>query len=181
MVAALVAIGGMAGAAAALVLALNRHVAPPPNLVQSPPLRSTPRAGATSAAAPGTPDTVRLVIPGGGIDLQVREGDGLHVPLNLAMHYPGTSEPGGGGNSLFYAHAQPGMFLGLYSLHVGDEVRVYRSDGSQLIYQVRTLHKVPYNDDQVVRQTPFEEITLLTCTSYNPYNPRYIVTATPLA
>jgi LPXTG-site transpeptidase (sortase) family protein len=120
------------------------------------------------------------VIPAGHIDLHVVEGDGVTVPVNLAMHYPTTSEPGEGSNSLFYAHARPGMFLGLYDLHVGDEVRIIRGDGSQLLYQVRTLRKVSFNDGSVLKPTPFEEITLLTCTSYNPYNPRYIVTATPV-
>lgn len=130
-------------------------------------------------AAPGTPETVRLVVPAGRVDLRVVPGDGVRVPMNLAAHYPGTSEPGGGGNSLFYAHAQPGMFLGLYSVHIGDEVRAYRADGSELVYRVRTIHRVGATDDSVLRQSPFEEVTLLTCTSYDPHTPRYIVTATP--
>ncbi|MFN2466381.1 MAG: sortase [Candidatus Dormibacteria bacterium] len=177
----LVTLLAAAGGVAALVLVLDRPPAASP-LGDSPPLLTTPGAGisSTPAAAPRTPETVRLVVPAGHIDLRVVPGDGFHVPLNLAVHYPGTSEPGGGGNSLFYAHAQPGMFAGLYDLHLGDEIRAYRSDGSQVLYQVRTLHKVPATDLSVVKQTPFEEVTLLTCTSYNPYNPRYIVTATPV-
>lgn len=176
----LITLAAAGGAVAALVLVLNRAPAAAP-LGDSPPIvtNRTPGLSATPAAAPGTPETVRLVIPAGRIDLRVVPGDGHTVPLNLAVHYPGTSEPGGGGNSLFYAHAQPGMFRGLYDLHLGDEIRAFRSDGSQVVYQVRTLHKVAATDDSVLQQTPFEEVTLLTCTSYNPYNPRYIVTATP--
>jgi len=176
------AVLALACAAVALWILLDNRTSTPAPTGNSPPLLSTPVPGvtATPAAAPGTPQTVRLVIPAGHIDLRVIQGDGVVVPLNLAMHYPGTSQPGGGGNALFYAHAQPGMFAGLYALHLGDEIRAYRSDGSQLLYQVRTLHKVPATDGTVLKQTPFEEVTLLTCTSYNPYNPRYIVTATPV-
>lgn len=179
MIVSLVTMIASVVAVVALLLLLNQRPAAPPPIGSSPPLKSTPIAGAPTLP-PGLPETSRLVVPSGHIDLRVVEGDGVHVPLNLAMHYPGTSEPGAGSNSLFYAHAQPGMFLGLYDVHVGDEVRVIRADGSQILYQVRTLRKVSYDDTSVLKATPFEEVTMLTCTSYNPYNPRYIVTATPV-
>ncbi|MBJ7596306.1 MAG: sortase [Candidatus Dormibacteraeota bacterium] len=106
------------------------------------------------------------------------EGDGVHVPLNLAAHYPGTAEPGPSGNAVYYAHAQPGMFLGLYRLHLGDPVRVVQRDGTAMTFHVAAFKRVAFNDRSVLAPTPFGELTLLTCTSYDPYTPRFIVIAT---
>jgi LPXTG-site transpeptidase (sortase) family protein len=120
-----------------------------------------------------------LIAPAGGIDIPVIQGDGVTVPLHLAIHYPGTDQPGGGSNALYYAHAQPGTFQGLYRLHPGDAIEAVRSDGSILHYKAATFQQVPYNDRAVLNPTPFDEITLLTCTSYDPYTPRYIVVGLP--
>jgi LPXTG-site transpeptidase (sortase) family protein len=67
------------------------------------------------------------------------------------------------------------MFQGLYALHPGDDLEAVRSDGSVLHYKAAAFKKVPYNDRAVLDATPFDELTLLTCTSYDPYTPRYIV------
>ncbi len=159
----------------------------------APAARSTPSATDTAPAllpsigslptpAPGTQSvaaTVRLVVPHGGIDIPVIEGDGVHVPLNRAMHYPGTSEPGAGSNSLFYAHGQRGMFLGLYDVHDGDEIRAVRADGTVVRFKVTDIHRVPWDDLDILKPTPAEQIVLLTCTSYNPHDPRLLVIGTP--
>jgi LPXTG-site transpeptidase (sortase) family protein len=100
------------------------------------------------------------------------------VPINLAAHYPGTAEPGVSGNAVYYAHAQPGMFQGLYKLHLGDEIRIDRQDGTQFVFHVIAFKKVAFNDRSVLLPTAFGELTLLTCTSYDPYTPRFIVIAT---
>lgn len=150
--------------------------------VSAPPLAPAEgQRSSSSAAAPTTPVTVHLIIPAGHIDLPVVEGDGVTVPLNLAMHYPGTAQPGQGSNALFYAHAQRGMFQGLYALHVGDAVTVTRADGSSLPYHIIAFKKIAYNDRTVLKPTPFDQITLLTCTSYDPFTPRFIALATPVA
>jgi LPXTG-site transpeptidase (sortase) family protein len=168
---------GLAGAVTALVLLLSPHSAAPADAGElGPPLKRVPFPTAT--VVPGVPATVELVIPAGKIDIPVIEGDGVHVPLHLAMHYPGTALPGQGSNALYYAHAQAGMFLGLYQVHPGDEIRAVRADGTQLRYRVRAVHTVHWDDASVLAPTPFEEITLLTCTSYNPRDPRLVVTAT---
>lgn len=127
----------------------------------------------------GVPMTTRLIIPNANIDLQVVQGDGVSVPLHLAIHYPGTDQPGGGSNALFYAHAQPGMFQGLYKLHKNDAIRALRADGSEVDYHVAALEYVSYNDLSVLKPTPYDEITLLTCTSYDPHTPRFIVIGLP--
>ena len=72
----------------------------------------------------------------------------------------GTAEPGEAGNAVYYAHAQPGMFLGLYQMHLGDEIRVVRADGTHLVFHVTAFKTVPFNDRAALAQTPFEELTL---------------------
>lgn len=170
-----------AGGAAALVMVLNGPHVETQADASTPPLALTPHGLhlVTAPPAPGVPLTVRLQAPTGGIDLAVVQGDGITVPLNLAVHYPGTDQPGGGGNALFYAHARPGMFQGLYRLHKGDAITAIRADGSALQYHVAALEYVPYNDLSVLQQTPYDEITLLTCTSYDSHTPRFIVIALP--
>ena len=167
------------GATTAAVLLL-RGSASPPAYRASPPLAlGSHGLAVASPSDTSTPLTVRLIIPSGGIDIPVIQGDGVSVQMHLAMHYPGTDQPGGGSNALYYAHAQPGMFQGLYRLHPGDQIEAVRSDGSVLQYKAATFTKVPYNDRAVLNPTPFDEITLLTCTSYDPYTPRYIVVGLP--
>jgi LPXTG-site transpeptidase (sortase) family protein len=165
--------------AVALVLALRPAPAEAPFTPSAPPL-ALPSGTALSAlsASPGKDAPVRLEAPAGGINLGLVEGDGIHVPLNLAAHYPGTAEPGSTGNAVYYAHAQTGMFQGLYNLHLGDEVRVLHDDGTALVFHVTAFKKVAFNDRSVLLPTPFGELTLLTCTSYDPYTPRFIVIAT---
>ena len=146
----------------------------------SEPLRPPASLAPLPSASVDTPATTRIILPAGGIDVPVREGDGVHVPLQVALHYPGTAEPGMGSNSLFYAHAQPGMFLGLYHVHLGDGITFVRADGSQLTFHVTGITRVPCDYLAVLKPTPFEHATLLTCTSYDPHTPRLIVTASPV-
>jgi LPXTG-site transpeptidase (sortase) family protein len=174
-----VAVMGAAGGAAYL---MSYHVSEPA-LDASPPLAlggsPLPAASASSGPAGPTPLTTRLVIPAAKIDIRVIQGDGKTVQMHLAMHYPGTDQPGGGSNALFYAHAQPGMFQGLYQLHIGDHIQAIRSDGSSVSYHVTAFEKVGFDDRNVLNPTPFDQITLLTCVSYNPYDPRFIVIGLP--
>jgi len=171
----------VAGGVAAGVL-LTQPAAQPP--VTGPPLNN-PGVGAigspasSASAAPVVPVTVRLLVPTVGIDIPVIQGDGVHIPLFEAMHYPGTAQPGAGSSSLFYAHGQKGMFYGLYSAKLGDEIRAVRADGSVVRYTVHSIVQVPWNDLSVLKPTPYEQIILLTCTSYDPYTPRLLIIGTP--
>lgn len=170
-----------AGGAAALVLILSGPREEAPATAAAPPLALGPSGlrPARSVTSPMVPLTTRLIAPAGGIDISVVQGDGVTVPLGLAVHYPGTDQPGGGSNALFYAHARPGMFQGLYKLYVNDSITAVRADGSQLTYHVAALEYVPYNDLSVLNQTQYDEMTLLTCTSYDSHTPRFIVIALP--
>ncbi|MGH7686707.1 MAG: sortase [Candidatus Dormibacteria bacterium] len=170
-----------AGGAAALVLLLNGGHSVTAAAPSSPPLALGPQGLRRLPISPnaGAPLTTRLIIPSGTIDIPVVQGDGVTVPLNLAIHYPGTDQPGGGGNALYYAHARPGMFQGLYRLHKDDEIRALRADGTEVDYHVTAFEYVAYNDLSVLKPTPYDEITLLTCTSYDPHTQRFIVIGLP--
>lgn len=170
-----------AGGAAALVLLLSGPRSQTPAAPSSAPLAIDPRGlrPVKPDTSAGVPLTVRLIVPAGGVDLTVVQGDGVSVPVNLSLHYPGTDQPGGGSNALYYAHARPGMFGGLFQVHKGDLIRALRADGTEEDYHVSGLEYVPYNDLDVLKPTPYDQITLLTCTSYDPTTPRYIVIGLP--
>jgi LPXTG-site transpeptidase (sortase) family protein len=175
----LVAVAATVVLAAGLVALLQPKSPPPPATEGSlPPLVVGPFQ--TSPPEHGVPATVELVVPAAGIDIRVVEGNGITIPLHIALHYPGTAEPGGGSNAVFYAHDQVGMFLGLHRLHLGDQIRAVRVDGTEVRYRVSGIWVVPFDDDAVLTATSFEEITLLTCTTYRRYDPRFIVIGTPV-
>jgi len=169
----------VAGAIAAAVLLTP--AAPATGSAQAGPPLINPavRTTATPSGVRTIPATVRLIVPSAGIDIAVIQGDGVHVPLSRAMHYPGSGDPGGGSTSLFYAHARRGMFLGLWKVRAGDAIRAVRADGSVIAYTVREVRNVPASDLDILRPTPYDQIILLTCTTYSPYDPRYIVIGTP--
>ena len=127
-----------------------------PYTASAPPL-ALPAGGSLSATQGGPSEeaAVRLEAPSGGIDLGLVEGHRLHVPINLAAHYPGMAEPGTTGNAVYYAHAQPGTFQGRFKLHLGDMVRIVRRDGTQLVFHVAGFKKVAFNDRAVLLPTPF--------------------------
>lgn len=174
----LIAVVAVVAGATVAVLA-----SPPPGTpgISGAPLNNPGVFQTPPPSASAVPATVRIIVPSVSVDLPVTEGDGVHVPLNLALHYPHTAQPGSGSNSLFYAHGQKGMFYGLYSVHAGAEIRAVRSDGTVVTYRVHEIREVPWNALDILKPTPFEQIILLTCTSYNPYDPRLLVIGTPVA
>ena len=123
----------------------------------------------------------RVQVPSLGIDLAIVEGDGVTAPLNLAAHYPGMKWPGEGGRSLIYAHGRVGMFGPLFRAHAGQEVVVPRQDAPPLKYVITSVDdKWPATDLSVLQPTGHEEMVLLTCTTYNPSDPRIVVFAEPV-
>ena len=142
---------------------------PPANIVNPDPFPSAPL---------GT--NLRVKVAELGIDLPVVQGDGWTVPLFTAALYPGMKQPGQGDRSLLYAHAQTGMFGPLLSRGaVGQHVEVDRPGQPALHYQITTYTRVPPSDGQWLRSTGHEQVVLLTCTTYQPNDPRVIAVADP--
>jgi sortase A len=148
----------------------------------------SPALGASGPAASGVRAAslthpiiaTRLVISRLRIDLPIVEGDGVDTPLYKVAHYPGTAWPGGGSNIYLYGHARVGMLLSLWNANVGDKVVLDLADGSQRTYVVtEIMRNVPWNDMQLLAPTHHEQLTLQTCTSYEPTAPRFVVIAVP--
>ena len=137
-------------------------------------------AGASNAPLARAVVATRIVIARLGIDLPIVEGDGVDTPLYKVAHYPGTAWPGGGSNIYLYGHARAGMLLSLWNAKVGDHVVLDLANGSQRTYVLtEIMPKVPWDDMQLLAPTAHEQLTLQTCTSYEPTAPRFVVIAVP--
>jgi hypothetical protein len=53
---------------------------------------------------------------------------------------PDAFQPGRGRNSYIFAHAQTGMFLPLWNVQLGAEIRILMSDRRVLVYHVTEIH-----------------------------------------
>ena len=158
----------------------------PPAAAVVPPTRIIAGSGFPSpipspSASAALEDGTRVKIPALGIDLQVVPGDGWNAPMFKAATYPGLGVPGQGARSMIYAHAQPGMFLKLWSAHVGETVEVDRPGQPPLHYEIKEFYRYwPALDLKYIQPSNHEELVLLTCTTYNPNDPRVIAVAEPV-
>jgi LPXTG-site transpeptidase (sortase) family protein len=173
---------GVAILAATGWLALNPPRQPDPAATAKPLLPAPVITSGVFANPPAAaPLAYRIVIPDLNVDLPLVEGDGLNVPLYKAALYPGLKAPGEGGRSLIYAHARPGMFGPLFNARVGEVITIERAGGPELKYAItRYVARWPSNDASVLQPSDHEELVLLTCTSYNPDDPRIVVFAEPV-
>ena len=175
----------LAGAAAESVHPLFGHA----NRTQPTPATAPVIAGVapapapTEAAAPASVrEGLRVRIPVLGIDLPVVEGDGINAPLYQAAHYPGMRWPGEGGRSLLYAHARIGMFGPLFGARLGEEIQIERPGEQPLLYTIRRyVSDWPATDVSILQPGDHEQLVLLTCTTYDPRDPRIVVIAEPSA
>ena len=136
---------------------------------------------------------LRVVVPRLGIDLPLEVGDTERdvprpgfdgaTPERMALVYPGSRNPGQGGNTYIYAHARAGMFLSLWSAKLGDAVLILRADGSVVLaYQIALIvPRVDPTDTSWLDAQGVERLTLQTSTGPRPGDPRFIVVAYPLA
>jgi LPXTG-site transpeptidase (sortase) family protein len=126
-------------------------------------------------------DGLRIKVSEPRIDLPVIEGDGVNAPLYKAAHDPRTMWPGQGGRAMVYAHARPGMFGDLYQVKVGQQVEIYRYDKVMVRYVVTEVHaRWPSTNLKWLEPVNHEELVLLTCTTYDPNDPRVVVVARPV-
>ncbi len=134
-------------------------------------------------AKPGADPAVRIQVPELNIDLQVVPGDGVNAPYYKAAEYPAPLKlPGQGGRSMIYAHAQPGMFGPLFNGKVGQHVDVTLAGGRQLHYVIREYYAHwPVTDLRWFEPGDHEQLLLVTCTTYNPNDPRIVAVAEPAA
>jgi len=128
----------------------TRTPAPTPTVFPTPAsAEASPSAppSATPTASP-TPDpswvATQLQIASIGLNIKVHEAT-TKAQCDFPPEYDawllcGGQEPGRGGNAYIFAHARRGMFLPLWNVQLGAEVKVLMSDGQVLIYRVTEVH-----------------------------------------
>jgi LPXTG-site transpeptidase (sortase) family protein len=131
---------------------------------------------------PGVKTGLWVEIPSLGIDLPIQEGDGSNnIPDCVALHYPGTAQPGQDGNSYVYAHGLMGMFGPLLWAHDGEQVILqdYTAHTTTVMHIDRVVGRVAYNDvSWIHEQSTTPLLTLQTCIGANWNTDRWIVQAT---
>lgn len=104
------------------------------------------------------------------------------------VHYPGTSLPGQDGNSVITGHSSyfpwdPGRFKDVFALlHnvvQGDKIVVFWEQ-QKYVYEVEEIKVVLPQDIEVLKQTPEDRLTLITCTPVGTNLKRLIVVAKPI-
>jgi LPXTG-site transpeptidase (sortase) family protein len=144
-------------------------------------------AGPACATLRGTAASTRILIAKVGIDLDVLEGSPPSVPndIEVAWHYPGTSQPGGQGNTFIYAHnfgrprnSAAGLFNPIHQLGPGDHVCIALAGGSSIDYAVESVApRWPVQDTRPLAQSGDERLTLMTCNGTADDGTRFIVVA----
>lgn len=143
-------------------------------------LRVPPPSGpAPALPAPRGGQVVgQLEIPRLGFSVMVVEGDDAGDLKRAAGHIPGTAFPGHPGNTGIAAHRDT-YFRPLRLIHQGDAVTLNTLDGTYR-YRVVSTKVVQPDDNQVLRPTPRDTLTLVTCYPFyyiGPAPKRFIVRA----
>jgi hypothetical protein len=139
--------------------AVAESLPPIPEPTSSPSVSLLPSASGTSSGSPTpsasptaspTPNpnrtAVQMQIPSIGLNIRVRQAttkaqcDFPPVDPPAAWVLCGGSQPGHGTNSYMFSHARTGMFLPLWNVQLGAEVRVLMSDKAVLVYRVTEIH-----------------------------------------
>jgi sortase A len=120
----------------------------------------------------------KLDIPKAGLSAMVMEGAD-NATLRVAVgHIPGTALPGQGGNVGLAGH-RDSFFRGLRKLTIGDEITLTTRAGT-LLYTVESIRVVRPDDVNVLRNTRYPALTLVTCYPFyyvGPAPQRWIVKA----
>jgi len=123
-----------------------------------------------------------------------RDWDALEKDMKDALqsgviHYPGTSMPGQTGNVVITGHSSyfpwdkgrfKDVFALLHEVVVGDRVVIY-FEQDKFLYEVKEIKIVLPEDISVLKQTPDDRLTLITCTPVGTNLKRLIVIAEPIA
>ncbi|MBV9100185.1 MAG: sortase [Candidatus Dormibacteraeota bacterium] len=174
-------LAGLAAVVLGIVLAIQCMQTPA--IALEPPISEY---AATHSAGPqpvGPRTGLWIEIPALKIALPVREGDGSNnIPDWVALHYPGTAEPGIAGNSYLYAHGLRGMFGTLLFAKKGELVLLhdYTTKQVEAFHISNVVGRIRWNDVSWLRErssTPL--LTMQTCVGADINTDRWIVQAAP--
>jgi sortase A len=161
------------------------------SLEESPTPRGSATAVAPAAAFPlkrpplklPDPNMIGILeIPRLKLSAVVASGDDPQTLKVAAGHLRDTPRPWESGNSAIAAH-RDSHFRPLKQIRVGDEVRMRTTHGD-FVYRVRDMKIVKPTDLSVLRPTPEDVLTLITCYPFNYIGAapkRYIVRAERVA
>lgn len=157
------------------------HAQEPIRIIAAEPFNGTiPSAIVPPATVRVDTQGLKIKMPELNINLDIIEGDGVEAPLYRAAHYPGTAWPGQGGRTVLYAHARVGMFGPLFGARVGQRIQIVHAGGAIQNYDIVEYYPSwPNTDVRWLRATDYEELVLITCTTYNQNDPKIIVVARP--
>jgi hypothetical protein len=104
---------------------------------------------APSISGPTTRVATRVAVPALGIDLPVIRQTAGYPPCRVAMYLASLTQPGLGGVTYLYAHAQAGMFLPLLKESLvndgrrmlGMTVLVWTGDNLRFTYQIQEVRR----------------------------------------
>lgn len=122
-------------------------------------------------------------------DWNALEKDMQKALQNGVVHYPGTSLPGQTGNTVITGHSSyfpwdPGRFKDVFALlhevKISDKLVIYYEQ-DKFLYEVTDIKVVLPEDVDVLKQTPGNQLTLITCTPIGTNLKRLIVTAKEIA
>lgn len=93
-----------------------------------------------------------------------------------AAWYTGSAKPGDRGPAVVLGHVNaegggPGVFADLRKLQPGDDVEVYREDGTTAVFSVQYGEQYPkdsFPTEKVYGNTEGPELRLITCDGYDP-------------
>ncbi len=104
------------------------------------------------------------------------------------VYYPGTSVPGQTGNTVITGHSSyfpwdPGRFKDVFALlhqvEVGDRVVIFHNQ-DKYIYEVFEKEVVYPQEIEVLKPTPDDRLTLITCTPVGTNLKRLVIKAQPI-
>ena len=122
---------------------------------------SEPAPAAKSHSAALSNGVSRLLIPKINLDSFIVEGTNHRSLLIGPGHMKDSAIPGQSGNAVVTGHRDT-FFRHIHELEKGDEIIVERG-GEKFVYQVTGKRIVGPDDLSVVRPTPDDELTLITC------------------
>ena len=123
----------------------------PPTDPPDPPATEPPPMSTLRPVADGPTHRVatRVAVPALGIDLAVMAQTSSYPPCRVAMYLKALKQPGEGGVTYLYAHAQAGMFLPLLKESlvrdgrrmIGMTVLVWTGDNLRFSYEIREVRR----------------------------------------
>ncbi len=174
----------MAGASALIAAAAAFAMSLPVASADAPtaPLPSPAAAAAQEVSLDKPSVPVRIQIPAAGIDLPVvssertvRGNEGDYPLCDVAQYWTIFDLPGAPGTTWIYAHAQPGMFLPLFTISeatngeglLGKIVELQTRDGRLLRYRITEVKERAYNRS-IAQAGPPSQHRLILQTSTGP-------------